>query len=162
MTKKEFHETVRAEVSKVLEEGKVKIPVVEKVLAVVDNYLEPKKSGGRVNLEEVVKRDEKGNITHILDTVTHIFLPATVENFYEAKNGVGIKVGDVELKRHSRIGEKIRKEFEKTLRASKNAIMQDVLDGKLTPEVGKNKIAALEAQKPDYSEVLKIEGALKA
>ena len=162
MKKSELHKTVREEVVAVLTEGNVAKPVAEKVVAIIDNYLEPKKGGATVNIEEVVKRDSNGKITHILDSASGIFLPATIENFYEAKNG-GIKISEeLSLKRQSRVAEKIRKEFEKTLKASKAAIMDDVLNGKLTPEAGKAKIASLEAQKPDYSPMLKIEGAIKA
>ena len=161
MTKKELFETVSTEVKGILEASKVAAPVVEKVMNVITTYLEPKKGGAKVDLEEVVKRDKDGNITHILDAVTGYFLPANAEVFYEAKNG-GIEVNGVALKRHSRIGERIMKTHNKTVRASIDAITQDVLDGKLKPEEGKAKVEALKAKKPDYSVVAKeIEGAIK-
>jgi len=159
MKKSELHKTVRAEVEGILTEGKVAKNVAEKVLKVIDTYLEPKKGGMTVNLEDVVIRDKEGNITHIQDSISGVFLPATTEYFYEAKTG-GIEVNGVALRRHSRAAEKIRKEFEKTIKASEKAIMQDVLDGKLKPEEGKAKIEALRAKKPDYSAIAKLEGAI--
>jgi len=163
MKKADLFKAVTEEVTGILDHAKVAQPVKENVLGVLTKYLEPKKGGARVNIEDVVKRDKDGNITHILDASGVAFLPATIENFYEAKNG-GIEVAEgLRLKRLSRLGEKLRKESEKVIRTSEKAIMEDVLNGKITPEEGKAKLEEIkETNKPDYSKLLEVKGAIKA
>jgi len=159
MKKSELYKTVRSQVEETLVKGQAPKAVTKSILDIIDTYLEPKKGGAQVDLETVVKRDKDGNITHIQDTASKVFLPATVENFYEAKNG-GIEVNGVALKRQSRLAEKIRKEFEKTIKASEKSIMQDVLEGVIKPEEGKAKMEEIKAQVPDYSSILEVKGAI--
>lgn len=161
MTKAELYKTLVTEVGTVLAEAKVNEEVVTRVNGILSTYVEPKKGGAAFDLDKVTRKDKEGNITHILDVSGVAFLPATLDNFYEAKNG-GIQVGEKSLKRQSRLGEKLRKEQEKTTKASEKAIMQDVLDGKMRPEVAKKKIEELKAKTIDYSPLLKIEGAISA
>jgi septum formation topological specificity factor MinE len=161
MKKSELNKVLVEELSTIMERANVAKAVRNDVIEVVNKYTEPKKGGMTVDLETVVKRDDEGNITHILDASGVAYLPATVENFYEAKNG-GIEVAEgLKLKRVSRLGEKIKKASEKAKKASEKAIMQDVLDGVVTPEEGKAKLAEIIVN-PDYSELLKIEGAIPA
>ena len=125
--------------------------VTGKVLTVLDEYVKPKSGGGKTNLEEVIRRDKNGKITHILCQLSHKWLPATKEYFYEDKKGEGI--GGTGLKRLSRQAEGIFKKYLKTKAASEKAIMQDVIAGKIGREKGQALLADLEKQKPDFSTI---------
>ena len=110
------------------------------------DLLAPKAGGATVNVEEVYNESED----LLLCSVSGAWLPATEEYFYEDKSGKSQFNG---LKRLSRQAESIRKTFIKTQRVSETAIMNDVLDGAITPEDGKEMVADLKANKPDFSSV---------
>jgi len=122
-----------------------KAPLVEALTEI----LKPKTAGASINLDEVTRKDDNGNITHIMCALSGNFLPATAEFFYEDKDGKGING----LKRLSRQGEAIRKSHARNVMLSEKAIVSDILDGVITNEDGKAKIEALRASKPDYSTV---------
>jgi len=121
MTKKELY----AEVSAILEKHGVEGEAKEQLLALV----EPKRGGQRFDIDEVACLDENGTVTHILDSVLHIWVPVYDEdgepNFYEKP--------DTELgwSRFSRTAEKLRKEAEKTFKATKEGVLQDLLAGEI-------------------------------
>jgi len=114
------------------------------LVAGLTDLLEPKSGGAKVNVEDVMK---DGNL---LCSVSEKWLPATVEFFYEDKSGKSPFNG---LRRLSRQAESIRKTHAKQVSTSEKAIMSDVLDGEMTPEDGKAKVAALKEVHPDYSGV---------
>ena len=122
-----------------------KAPLVEALTEI----LKPKTAGASINLDEVTRKDDNGNVTHIMCALSGKFLPATAEFFYEDKDGKGIN----SLKRLSRQGEAIRKSHARNISISEKAIVSDILDGIITNEDGKAKIEALRVSKPDYSTV---------
>jgi len=126
----------------------------EKLVAGLTDLLAPKTAGQHVDLEKVTKKDNSGKIVEIQCQVSGKFLPATVAFFYEeTKEGKGIKGTDgVALRRLSRQAESIRKEFNRKVTASKNAITDDVMAGKIKLEEGNALIAKL-AKAPDFSSV---------
>lgn len=121
----------------------------KKLVEALTEILKPKTAGAVVNLDEVTKKDASGNITEIQCSVSGVFLPATVDFFYEDKQGKGI----LGLKRLSRQAEGIRKTHLRMVQVSEKAIVSDILDGVITNEEGKAKIEALRASKPDFSSV---------
>jgi hypothetical protein len=127
------------------EQFNAKAPLVEALTEI----LKPKTAGASVNLDEVTQKDENGNVTHIMCSVSGKFLPATADFFYEDKEGKGING----LKRLSRQAEGIRKTHLRNVQVSEKAIVSDILDGVITNEDGKAKIEALRASKPDFSSV---------
>lgn len=148
-TKKEIFETTTEAVTALCKQHNVNGKVIEGITAILTENLAPKAGGASVNIDEVTKKDENGNITEIMCSVSGKFLPATKDFFYEDKAGKGING----LKRLSRQAESIRKSFIKTLAATEKAIMADVLDGKMTPEAGKARLAKAKEAKPDYSTI---------
>ena len=114
--------------------------VEDKVVAEITALLEPKKGGAVLDINEIAKFED-GELTHIMDSVTGVFMPLYDEdgneNFYAKP--------DTQLgwSRLSRASEKARKEAEKAKKASTKAIMDDVLDGNITPEEAKELLAAL-------------------
>ncbi|MCI4435921.1 MAG: hypothetical protein JHC33_03815 [Ignisphaera sp.] len=114
--------------------------VEDKVVAEITALLEPKKGGAVLDINEIAKFED-GELTHIMDSVTGEFMPLHDEdgneNFYAKP--------DTQLgwSRLSRASEKARKEAEKAKKASTKAIMDDVLDGNITPEEAKELLAAL-------------------
>ena len=56
-------------------------------LTKLTDMLGPKTPGASVNIEDVVKRDASGFITELQCAVAGVFLPATLEYFYEDKSG---------------------------------------------------------------------------
>jgi len=147
-TKKEIFETVTTAVSALCKQHNTPVKFNDALNAILSDNLAPKVGGASVNLEEVTKSVD-GKVTEIMCSVSGKFLPATKEFFYEDKAGKGING----LKRVSRQAESIRKVHVKALAATEKAIMTDVLDGKMTPEAGKARLAKAKEAKPDYSSV---------
>ena len=82
------------------------------VVSAMAELFEPKAGGARIDIEEVVTRDEDGNIVEMVCSLSGVSLPATTDFFYIDKSGDGI--GGTGLKRLSMQAEKARKEgFEK-------------------------------------------------
>lgn len=108
------------------------------------DLLAPKTGGAKINVEDVFDGEK------LQCSVSDVWLPATAEYFYEDKSGKSPFNG---LRRLSRQAEAIRKAHDKKIKASKAAIMSDVLDGNISPEEGKEAVEALLADKPDYSTV---------
>jgi len=148
-TKKEIFEATTSEVQELCKVSRTPVEFNEKLMGILAKHLEPKAGGASVNIEDVTKTNDKGEITEIQCSVSGVFLPATAEYFYEDKAGKGING----LKRLSRQAESIRKQHLKTIATTEKAIMVDVLDGKMTPEQGKAKLEKAKAVKPDYSNV---------
>ena len=154
-TKKEIFETVTAATTALCEQFGTDAEFNAELNAILTKNLAPKNGGVSLNIDEVTHKDEDGNITEIMCSVSGVFLPATKEFFYEDKTGKSPLIGldGVPLKRLSRQAESIRKAFIKSVSATEKAVMTDVLDGRLTPEEAKEKIAEVKAAKPDYSAV---------
>lgn len=140
-TKAEILKTV----SEILENGSVDQEIIDEVAEV----LRPKSGGKSVDLADVTRTDEEGNITEIQCSICGIWLPATAEYFYEDKTGKGPNG----LKRVSKQGESAKKAFLKSQRASEKGIMADFTSGDLDPEEAKTMLAELATKTPDYSAV---------
>jgi len=125
--------------------NKVKDEVVE---ALADLF-EPKAGGAKVDIEEVVTRDGAGDIVEMLCSLSGISLPATADYFYEDKSGDG--VGGTGLKRLSIQGEKARKDHTKMVKASKEAIKEDLYAGNIDVATAKDMEANIAGV--DYSSV---------
>ena len=114
--------------------------------------LEPKKGGNAVDINEIAKLNETGQVLEIKCSLSGVWLPATTENFYNEKDSKLVNVDGVGLSRHSREGYKVKSDFAKTIKASKDAITADVMNEVITPAQGKEQMAALPTE-PDYSMV---------
>lgn len=154
MKKVELVSTVVAALA-VIMEGKVKSAVQDEINAKLAELLGPKSPGAVTDIESVVKRDASGFITELQCAVSGVFLPATLEYFYEEKSGKShfTDANGIALRRLSRQAEGIRKVFIKTQTVSEKAILEDALKGVITQEEGQAKLAAIRAAKPDYSKV---------
>ena len=119
------------------------------VVAALAELFEPKAGGAKVDIEEVVVRDEAGNIIEMICSLSGVTLPATADFFYADKTGDG--VGGTGLKRLSMQAEKARKEHSKMVKATKEAIKEDLYAGVIDVAEAKE----LEANIPgvDYSHV---------
>lgn len=112
--------------------------------------LAPKKGGAVADLSEYVKFDDMGKAVAITCKLSGVELEANAVNFYSDKNSkIECSNGDM-VSPHSREAIKIKNEFLKTIKASKDAITKDVMDEVITPAEGKAKVAALPTE-PDYS-----------
>jgi hypothetical protein len=118
----------------------------EKLVKALAEILEPQR-GGSVNLAEITKTDAEGNITEIMCSVSGVFLPANELNFFNDKQGVG------GFRRASRQASVIKREFDKVTKASKDAIVADMLEGVIDNNSAKHKLGKLDAKTPDYSAV---------
>ena len=154
MKKVELVSTVVAALA-VIMDGKVKPAIQDEINAKLTDMLGPKTPGASVNIEDVVKRDASGFITELQCAVAGVFLPATLEYFYEDKSGKSqfTDANGIALRRLSRQAEGIRKVFIKTQTTSERAILEDALKGVITQEEGQAKLAAIQGAKPDYSSV---------
>ena len=154
MKKVELVSTVVAALAAIMD-GKVKPAIQDEINAKLADMLGPKTPGASVNIEDVVKRDASGFITELQCAVSGVFLPATLEYFYEDKSGKSqfTDANGIALRRLSRQAEGIRKAFIKTQTVSERAILEDALKGVITQEEGQAKLAAIKGAKPDYSSV---------
>lgn len=118
----------------------------EKLTAELTELLAPKSGGATIVVEDVYNAEEGT----LLCSVSDVWLPATVDFFYEDKSGKSPFNG---LRRLSRQAESIRKTHTKVTKASEAAIMNDVLDGHVSIEDANPQIAELKASKPDFSGV---------
>ena len=110
--------------------------------------LEPKKGGGKFEIDDVACRDEDGTVTYILDSVLKVWVPVYdaegEPNFYEKP--------DTELgwSRFSRTAEKARKDAEKQYKATKDAVLKDLLAGEIDQESAKETMEAAEVARKTY------------
>lgn len=126
----------------------------EELFKAVADLIEPKGGGARLNVDEVACMGEDGNIEYLKDTYFNKWLPVFNEkgecNFYTVKDSqlkVTISGTEVGLTRTSRVGERERKRKLKVFQDSKNAIMEDMLEDKLSSVEAKDAIqAAAEAR----------------
>ena len=123
--------------------------VSEDVIEALKELFAPKKGGAHVDIEEVVTRDADGEIVEMICSLSGVSLPATADYFYEDKKGTG--VGETGLKRLSIQGEKARKEHAKQIKASKDAIKEDLYAGNIDVATAKDMEANL--ADVDYSSV---------
>lgn len=149
--KTELYNGVVASLNEVFGRYEVEDDAAMAVLAVIDANLKPGVFGGgnRLNLEEVVKRDETGAIVEMQCMLSKAWLPATLDYFYEEKKGPGING----LRRLSRLAEKVRKQHIADVTKRKALISQNVFDGTISVEEGKAQMAELDMEKPDFSVV---------
>jgi len=122
----------------------------ESLVNAITAILEPKKGGQVVDIESIVKRNEKNEIVQIKCRLSGKFLPADSDNFFTDKNS---KING--LYPVSKMADKLRKAAVAAFKASKEAITMDVLDGKIAPAAGKAKLAELQKSVDtiDYSTV---------
>jgi len=123
--------------------------IAEDIVESLRSILEPKKGGAHVDVDSAVERDEDGTIVAMLCSLSGVSLPATADYFYEDKKGEGF--GGTGLKRLSIQAEKARKEHGKQIKASKDAIKDDLYAGEIDVATAKQ----MEADLPgvDYSTV---------
>jgi len=142
----------KKELAELAKEILVKHGVAESKNLFIDimELLTPKKGGTVLDLSEITKTNENGAVTEIKCSISGAWLPANVENFYNEKDSKIVDVDGNTLSRHSRAAYKIKSDFLKTIKASKDAITKDVMDEVITPAEGKAQVAALPTE-PDYS-----------
>lgn len=123
-----------------------------KVYKELIELLEPKKGGVATDLSEYVTFDDMGKATKITCRLSGVTFEANAENFYSDKNSkIECANGDV-VSPHSREAIKVKNDFAKTVKASKDAITKDVMDEVISVAEGKERMAALPTE-PDYSTV---------
>lgn len=132
--------------------AKYNVPETKPLYVELKELLEPKKGGNAVDINEIAKLNETGQVLEIKCSLSGVWLPATTENFYNEKDSKLVNVDGIGLSRHSREGYKVKSDFAKTIKASKDAITADVMNEVITPAEGKERMAALPTE-PDYSMV---------
>jgi len=143
-TKKQIWE----EVHNICTEGKVSKVVIEKL----EKVLSPGKGGQRVDVDAITRKDEEGNITHIQCRLSNVWLPASLKYFTKDTNSKIVGTDGAPLYTISRQAQKIKKDTAKVYAASKEAITNDLLDGKIVSADAKAQLEVLKVE-PDYSSV---------
>jgi hypothetical protein len=129
------------------------------VVAQLNELLEPKNAGRSFNWDDIVRKDENGNVVEMQCALSGVWLPADSLHFYASRDGKGVVGTDgVLLQKVSKQGENARKAYQKAYNASKNALMDDVLNGVISNEEAKAKLEELNASGPDYSVVKPLTG----
>ena len=124
------------------------------VVAQLNELLEPKNAGRSFNWDDIVRKDENGNVVEMQCSLSGVWLPADSLHFYASRDGKGVTGTDgIVLQKVSKQGENARKAYQKAYNASKNALMDDVLNGVISNEEAKAKLEQLNATGPDYSVV---------
>ena len=123
-----------------------------KLYVELNDLLEPKAAGQRMNLEDFAELNEDGKAVRVTCRLSGVELPASKEFFYSDKNSkVECENGDF-INPHSLQAIKIKRDFDRADAASRAAITKDVMDEVITPAQGKEALAALPTT-PDYSAV---------
>lgn len=129
------------------------------VVAQLNELLEPKNAGRSFNWDDIVRKDDNGNVVEMQCALSGVWLPADSLHFYASRDGKGVVGTDgVLLQKVSKQGENARKAYQKAYNASKNALMDDVLNGVISNEEAKAKLEELNASGPDYSVVKPLTG----
>lgn len=129
------------------------------VVAQLNELLEPKNAGRNFDWDSIVHKDENGNVIEMQCSLSGVWLPADSLHFYASRDGKGVMGTDgVLLQKVSKQGENARKAYQKAYNASKNALMDDVLNGVISNEEAKAKLEELNASGPDYSVVKPLTG----
>ena len=119
----------------------------------INDLLEPKAAGMKLNLEDFAVLNEDGKAVRITCRLSDVELPASKEFFYSDKNSkVECENGDL-VSPHSLQAIKIKRDFDKAQKASADAITKDVMDEVISPARGKELLAELDVNTPDYSSV---------
>ncbi len=138
MTKKKLHETVL----EICSEHKASAKLTDAL-----SELTKPKVGGSSDVNDYTCFDTDGNVTHVFCTVHKKWEP--VAGVDEDGEDFGLFVADEKskngLRRYCDEGDKAIRELSKTRKASKSAIMQDLLDEEITGAEAKEAIADLEA-----------------
>jgi len=128
--------------------------------AMVTKYLEPKKGGGKLDLSEVTRVDEEGNLSEIQCSKSGVWLPANAINFYEDKSGTGTLIGTdgSALKRESIEGLRVFREHKRAVKASKEAILADLASGEVEDiSALQSELMELNNSTPDFSVIVALE-----
>ena len=113
---------------------------------------EPKKGGQTLDITEFTKTNAEGLVTEIQCRLSGVWLPATTE-FFPADKNAKFETESGELVYHtSKQALKIKSDFAKAVKASKEAISNDVLNEEMTAAEGREAIENLPTE-PDYSVV---------
>lgn len=154
-SKKEMYTEVSNLVSQILVGNNVKAAVCQEVQKAIDLVLKPGTFGAKTDVESVVKRDADGNIVELMCSVAKVFLPASLDYFYEDKTGKSqfIGIDGKPLKRLSKQAEAVRKKHIAEQNKALNAINQALYAGEIDVETAKVKKAEIEAIPYDFSKV---------
>ena len=152
MNKREIFKTVDREIKHLCFGYELPRAFLNSLDKIISDNLAPKQAGMSIDLDEVTKV-KNGKIVEIQCAVSKVFLPATKEFFYEDKQGKGILVDGVRLRRLSRQAESIRKKHAKYVEKTEREAMGEVLSGTMTPEQAKQIIEIARNKKPDYSSI---------
>ena len=157
MTKAELYSVTTAAVIAYAEAQGFDVETIDGLKNILEDNLAPKSGGAAVNLDEVTRKDEDGNIVELQCATSKVFLPATLEFFYEDKseNPKIVNAQGEPLKRLSRQAEAVGKRFIKTQRATIQAITDDILEAEDMEKIEELKVQLVAAKtaKPDYSTV---------
>ncbi len=164
-SKKELFALVLSGASTIGKEFELSDKVNEAFSNMITLILEPKKGGGKVDLAEVTRVDEDGNLVEIQCSKSGVWLPANAINFYEDKSGTGTLIGTdgVALKRESIEGLRVFREHKRAVKASKEAILADLASGEVEDIAAlQTELMALNNSKPDFSVIVALTGEEQA
>ncbi len=160
MTKQKIYDTTLSAVLVFVEQNKLPEAIKTGLTTILNENLAPKSGGKAINLDEVTKK-VGDKITQLLCNVSHVWLPANLDHFYEDKSEKPVIVGldGKGLKRLSKQAESVSKKFKATQKASAAAITDDILALDMSAENApkakelKAKLDEVKAAKPDFSVV---------
>jgi len=135
----------------------------ETMKELVEKYLKPKTGGAKASLEDVVKRDANGNITHVKCQLSGKWFPANLDYFYEDKTGKSkIEVKDkdgkiVKLKRLARVSEKVYKAWTRRNKELLAAKYNELLNAKTPVDIQRlqKEIEEIKSRKINWEEEFK-------
>lgn len=118
----------------------------------ITTLLAPKKGGAVADMSESVELDENGKAVKVLCRLSGVWFDATSENLASDKNAK-IECANGEFVYNvSKAALKVRADFAKAIKASTDAIKEDVINEVITPAEGKAALAELPIE-PDYSSI---------
>lgn len=154
MNKTELYNAVVEGVTQVLDAQGIHGDTRPLLLEVLDKYLKPGVFGFKNNIEEVVMRDEFGNIVQLQCSLSKKWLPADSKHFYADKRSSKIIGTDgVALRRLSRQAEKCRKIHLSETNKAVNNIQKGIMNSELSAEDARVMLQEIKSKPIDFSSV---------
>jgi hypothetical protein len=118
----------------------------------ITNLLAPKKGGAVSDLSDFVELNDEGKAVKVKCRLSGVWFEANSDNLVSDKNAkIECENGEM-VYNLSKAAQRLKADFAKAIKASTDAIKEDVINEVITPAEGKAALAELPTE-PDYSSI---------
>ena len=148
----------KTELNKALVDGLTEMGASDEAIAFVDGLTKPKVGGGTSDVADYTVFDTEGNATHVFCTYHKKWEPVSKLEANEDGDELDVPLFKANPKsknglfRACNIGESSWKEQAKVFKATKDAVISDLLEGEIDNDAAKELIATAEAERAVHVE----------